>query len=59
MIRNTQAGEASLVLDRDAPVRCGVVKPHIRAADESDLERINEIYNAVMVDRTRYNKIQV
>ncbi len=50
MIRNTQAGEASLLLDRDAPVRCGVVKPHIRAADESDLERINEIYNAVMVD---------
>ncbi len=26
------------------------MKPHIRAADESDLERINEIYNAVMVD---------
>ena len=37
-------------MESDAPVRCGVVEPHIRPADESDLGRINEIYNAVMVD---------
>ncbi len=41
---------ASLPLDNDAPVRCGVVEPYIRPAEESDLGRINEIYNAVMVD---------
>lgn len=44
------AGPASLQLENDAQVRCGVVEPHIRPADESDLGRINEIYNAVMVD---------
>ncbi len=37
-------------MERDAPLLCGVVEPTIRPADESDLGRINEIYNAVMVD---------
>lgn len=38
------------LLGGDAPVRCGAVEQDIRPAEESDLGRINEIYNAFVVD---------